>query len=613
MAEGDKWINELRMHYSREKILRSLMVEDLNGRPRLSVNESGPPQTYVFRVLNLNSGFAPMDGAKYVRHPNGAEALLMGGWVSEGVTLDSIFGTPDGIDFTEKLYTLPYPMHTYQADNVGPDDHVYTWGADTDLGFCPVTKFDGSAFSVLSADVSGTNFGMRFLSCGIGKDSYMYAGPGQSDLGGTVVYRNFVRAHISDPTNWEILASLPAGTEENPLAYSKGVLVKLPNGHFLFFSGGSYDRTILNNKIYLSTDNLATVNEIGTLPAELRGIYGTAIYWDGKIFYTPGSTASSANTKGMWYCTYPTDGDLTFHQLYDSPIESHAAPMLVFNDELHTASGSLHNNSYKISKKPYTNAVAPGARAVYSFRRVYAEYSGNCLTLYRTSDGTSINVGFAGSGANALVDVATMLSFCAGTDGYFNWYDQSGNGENATNGTLSNRYQIISGGSLIVDPQTGKIAAGITSGSQQLTRTAANLGKTYAMFCVLHPTATGREIIGAGTYAYYNVGSSATSHNANGSFGENVGAYLAENQTHLFSLFRNNSTAVQVYKNGQNMGNCIELSNNTNGFTYSNLSGEGDPSFNFIGYLQEQIVYDADMLDDKYGTELNIKEFWETP
>jgi hypothetical protein len=45
-------------------------------------------------------------------------------------------------------------------------------------------------------------------------------------------------------------------------------------------------------------------------------------------------------------------------------------------------------------------------------------------------------------------------------------------------------------------------------------------------------------------------------------------------------------------------------------FIITNLSGESNPAYNFIGYMQEVIIYAGDRLNQKAGIEQNINEYY---
>jgi len=87
-----------------------------------------------------------------------------------------------------------------------------------------------------------------------------------------------------------------------------------------------------------------------------------------------------------------------------------------------------------------------GAAAAYSLRKLRTAYTGNAIRVRRASDNTEQNIGFV----NNVLDTASLTSFCSGTNGFVTtWYDQSGNGYDATQTTAANQPQIVSSGSVL--------------------------------------------------------------------------------------------------------------------------------------------------------------------
>lgn len=89
-------------------------------------------------------------------------------------------------------------------------------------------------------------------------------------------------------------------------------------------------------------------------------------------------------------------------------------------------------------------AVAP--TALFSFRKLNPAYSGNCMKVRRSTDNTTLDIGFVGG----VLDTAALLAFVGAGNGFVHtWYDQSGNGNNVTQTTASAAQpRIVSGGVL---------------------------------------------------------------------------------------------------------------------------------------------------------------------
>jgi hypothetical protein len=100
---------------------------------------------------------------------------------------------------------------------------------------------------------------------------------------------------------------------------------------------------------------------------------------------------------------------------------------------------------------PYSNIISvttlsnllldtySGAAAAYSLRLLRSGYTGNAIRVRRASDNTEQNIGFV----NNVLDTASLTSFCSGTNGFVTtWYDQSGNGRDATQSTGASQPKI---------------------------------------------------------------------------------------------------------------------------------------------------------------------------
>jgi hypothetical protein len=89
---------------------------------------------------------------------------------------------------------------------------------------------------------------------------------------------------------------------------------------------------------------------------------------------------------------------------------------------------------------------AEGLAAAYSLSQLFTTYTGYAIRVRRSSDNAEQDIGFVGG----ELDTASLTTFCSGTDGFVTtWYDQSGNANNATQGTAANQPKIVSSGSVI--------------------------------------------------------------------------------------------------------------------------------------------------------------------
>lgn len=109
-----------------------------------------------------------------------------------------------------------------------------------------------------------------------------------------------------------------------------------------------------------------------------------------------------------------------------------------------------------------------GAAAAYSLRRIGPSgYTGPAIRVRRDSDNALRDIGFTSDGQ---LDTVGLLDFVGVTGSGFvdTWYDQSGNNNNATQGTSANQPLVISSGSITL--VNNKPALGYSlGGSMSLT------------------------------------------------------------------------------------------------------------------------------------------------
>lgn len=86
----------------------------------------------------------------------------------------------------------------------------------------------------------------------------------------------------------------------------------------------------------------------------------------------------------------------------------------------------------------------PSITAAYGMRRLRSAYTGNILRLRRASDNAELDFGYTASGD---LDTAAIATWLTATTGYVvTWYDQSGNGYNATQATAASQPLYVASG-----------------------------------------------------------------------------------------------------------------------------------------------------------------------
>ena len=240
-----------------------------------------------------------------------------------------------------------------------------------------------------------------------------------------------------------------------------------------------------------------------------------------------------------------------------------------------------------------------GASAGYSLRLLSVDYSGDCITVRRASDNATQNIGFV----DDELDVASLETFCSGTDGFVTtWYDQSGNGNNATQTIASIQPQVVSSGSVILENGKSAIEAiNITAafdlpftGTTQMTTVAVSRMYDISSNRYITDSASGRYIVGV----FSNTGK----YTAFRSTQLSGGTAQATQPSLYFATFDGvNSTitndGVTTYTGDAGTSSFTEL---------RLMSGLGG----FNGNVQEIIIYKSDQSSNRTGIEDNINDYY---
>jgi hypothetical protein len=262
------------------------------------------------------------------------------------------------------------------------------------------------------------------------------------------------------------------------------------------------------------------------------------------------------------------------------------------------------------------------AAAAYSLRKLRAAYTGSAIRVRRASDNTEQNIGFTALGG---LDTSSLTSFCGSGNGFVTtWYDQSGNGYDATQTTAANQPQIVSSGSVILE--NGKPSVQFDGINDYLSLNSAasvfsgnNL--PLSRIHVIRPTLSQAS-------SFFSFGNSSNNQplkqlelNASNGYttyyrsdtsvikGYSYGIQLINQQLldeyntgTISNVFRN--SANQALNSDVNIGQCT-LDRATLGALVRNTI-----SSYYNGKIQETILYPSDQSSNRTGIESNINSFY---
>jgi hypothetical protein len=261
----------------------------------------------------------------------------------------------------------------------------------------------------------------------------------------------------------------------------------------------------------------------------------------------------------------------------------------------------------------------PGASVAYSLRLVNSAYTGSSIRVRRSSDNAEQNIGF-----NTLsqLDTSALTSFCGTGDGFVvTWYDQSGNGNNATQSNVLLQPQIVSVG--VVLSINGKPCMQF-DGTNDLLQSSIYSSNKYGDYVFnayqynnvnqggaiwSNGASNNGYAIGIGGTNYDNDGNKFVSLYSGVAWG-NTSYVLNTNQAlSTWTNFLNGSQSLWINSNQALNQSSIGATPNTP-TTIARLGGTGDALRYAFVKIQEHIYYSSDQSTNRVGIENNINSYY---
>jgi len=258
------------------------------------------------------------------------------------------------------------------------------------------------------------------------------------------------------------------------------------------------------------------------------------------------------------------------------------------------------NDHYNIYT-PFTTGLLDdysGAAAAYSLRRLSSTYTGPAIRVRRASDNAEQDINFDIEGN---LNTGALATFCSGTDGFVKvWYDQSSNGNDATQTTTGNQPKIYDS-STGVQTENGKPAIYFDGADDTFTFTEVSNITTLLLIAAPDDT-TGNGscfILGDNNTFNYHSGdlgvwlhptfSAASVRNGNN--------YLNGTLTNLTTTTRTTAqVSLAMFHDGTATG--------------SQLFRDRAGTKHWTGTAQEFVIYPSDQSANRTGIETNINDYY---
>jgi hypothetical protein len=253
----------------------------------------------------------------------------------------------------------------------------------------------------------------------------------------------------------------------------------------------------------------------------------------------------------------------------------------------------------------------PNAAAAYSLRKLRAAYTGSAIRVRRT-DLTESDIGFTSTGA---LDTTALIAFTgtgASDNGFVTtWYDQSGNGINATQTTALAQPKIVSAGS-IINVNSKPCIQFTSSLSNRLETTLISSSTEASIISVSRhtPTSGYNPIVGVGNNNGYALTTSSFKYNL---FYRNVADQTTVNNAlstqALIFAYTKSATNQQLFANDVSYQNFTPATMNAP-TTSSRIGAYDVVTSPYEGTQQELILYANSQLSNRSGMQTNINTYY---
>lgn len=244
----------------------------------------------------------------------------------------------------------------------------------------------------------------------------------------------------------------------------------------------------------------------------------------------------------------------------------------------------------------------PTASAAYSLRRLRLGYTGSAIRVYNSLTSIEQDIGFT---TNGDLDTAALKTFLVSAGGYLKtWYDQSGNGKDATVAVPSTPTYISDGGGVI--HRQGVMPA---IGTGAVAFTMSNITYSNA-FTVVKRTTTSVLNVFASTEAsgvneLYVWSSSSGFGGYDGT--HLVGSAIGNDANRHLGYFNMASSALYTAIDGGTASSVGTFNSSLNAVS---LFGRSCCNLFLRGDVQELIFYTSEQSANKTGIEANINRYW---
>jgi len=259
-------------------------------------------------------------------------------------------------------------------------------------------------------------------------------------------------------------------------------------------------------------------------------------------------------------------------------------------------------NGIMASAQNPLSSISQSSPASFSMRRISAAYFGNLIQVRRSADNTTQEIGFT---ANGDLDTASLKTFVGTGSGFVTiWYDQSGNGRNASQSNTARQPRIVDAGQ--VERQNSQPAIrflGMNYGLFTSTFTAYSSGVSYNGVAKVNSNNTYNAIVNKTGAVNKNVPAPLDFYNArfvagNGSgfkFFDHTNAFKASEPMGIWTYQGTPGGNLNTFYNGSSNGSTSIGSSYSDAGQPLYIGSRADLATGLDGWISEIVTFGAEM------------------
>jgi fibronectin type 3 domain-containing protein len=506
--------------------------------------------TYYFMVTAVNAAGSLNATAEVSAAPNGPQAFSITTATASSRQVALVWGASAGATSYTIRYgtsTGSYPT-TFATGFVGTTITVTGLTNGTTYYFM-VTAVNAAGSLNATAEVSAAPNGPQAFSISTATEGNTQVALAWGASTGAVTYNvSYGTSSGSYPTTF---ATGVVGTTST--------VTGLTNGTTYYFmvtavnAAGTQDALVefvrtpalptLSNVLDITTPTMAS-NWSATVPFTLGGL--------GTFVCNSTVAATSSNTA------FIANGALTLSGTYPNCSLDVAVGGGLTGTTTITLTATYGSTS---ATDTFVLTVLPASSATFSVRKLVQGYTGNAIRVRRSSDSTEQNIGFL---ANGELNTTALSTFCGANSCFVRtWYDQSGNGRDATQTTTTRQPRVVNAGTIDTQNsrvtligsasnltstfQLGQMVAGTNAATAAFTAAAVFRQSTVGGSAIFATEGSGQRILCHATWSdnitYFDITNPTA---GSGRVSGNIGGYSALTQI----TFLRNGTNQAVFRNG---------------------------------------------------------------